>query len=110
LVSTIKGATGAILLEADGEAVGCYSPNAERLRLRGAYAAVVLKSCRAAADRAKLGGVSCLTLEYAGADFVAQQINRDCFVLLELNPTVNRGEALFRIKPLVEKLRYEIER
>jgi predicted regulator of Ras-like GTPase activity (Roadblock/LC7/MglB family) len=110
LVSTIEGATGAILLEGDGEAVQWHSPNAERLRLRGAYVAVAFKACRATAVREKLGGLSCLTLAYDGAGFVAQEIDRDCFVLLELNPTVNVGQALFRIKPVVEKLRYEIER
>lgn len=110
LASTIEGATGAILLEADGEAVGWCSPNADRLRLRAAYVAVVLKSFRAATFRVKLEGLSCLTLAYDGACFVAQEIDRDCFVLVELNPTVNLGQALFRIKPVVEKLRYEIGR
>lgn len=110
MVSNIEGATGAILLEADGEAVQWYPPDAERLRLRGAYVAVALKSYRTTAVRAKLGGLSCFILTYEGAGFVAQEINRDCIVILELNPNANIGEAVYGIKPSVEKLRFEIDR
>lgn len=109
-LATIEGATGAILLEGAGEAIRWHSPNAERLRLRGAYVGVVLKSCRATAVRAKLGGLSCLTLAYDGAGFIAQDIDDDCFVVLELSPTACVGRALFCIKPLIDKLRCEIER
>lgn len=111
LVSTVEGATGAIVLEADGEAVQWYSTSAdERLRLRGAYVAVVLKSCRATAVRAKLSDLSCLILAYDGASFVAREIDRDCLVILELSPLANIGQALFLLKPAVERLHSEIER
>lgn len=111
LVSSVEGATGAILLEADGEAVQWYSKSeAERLRLRGAYVAVVLKSCRATGVRAKLSDLRCLILAYDGASFVAREIDRDCLVVLELSPLANIGQALFRLKPAVERLRIEIER
>jgi len=40
LVSSVEGATGAIIVAVDGEAVGWgVSSFSERLRLRGAYAA-----------------------------------------------------------------------
>lgn len=40
------GATGAIVLAGDGEAVAWCSTEGERLRLRGAYAGVLLQSCK----------------------------------------------------------------
>lgn len=108
LVSKVNGATGAIILEADGEAVQLCAPaSSERLRLRGAYIAVVLRSCRAAAARSSLAGLSSLVLGYDGANFVAQEIDRDCFVVLELEASANIGEAMFRLEPAVEKLREE---
>lgn len=111
LVLAVEGATGAIVVEVDGEAVLWYSESAgDRLRLRGAYVAVVLKSYRAAALRAKLSDLNCLILAYDGASFVAQEIGHDCFVVVEMDPLANIGKALFRLKPGVEKLRDEIER
>lgn len=81
----------------------------ERLRLRGAYVALVLKSCRATALRARLGTLNCLVLQYAGASFLAHEIDHDCFLVLELCPSANIGQALFRLKPAVENLRAEIK-
>lgn len=109
LVSSVEGATGAILLGADGEAVQWCSSDGDRLRLRGAYVAVVVKSFRAAAVLSKLSDLSCLILVYDGAKFVAQEIDRDCLVVLELRPLANIGQAVFRLKPAVERLRSEIE-
>jgi predicted regulator of Ras-like GTPase activity (Roadblock/LC7/MglB family) len=109
LVSQVKGATGAILLEADGEAVQWYAvADSDRLRLRGAYAAVVFKSCRAAAIRATLGGTRSLVLDYDRSSLLVRQIDHDCFVVLELDPSANTGHAMFRLEPTVVKLRSEL--
>lgn len=109
LVGQVKGATGAIILEEDGEAVRWYADfDGDRLRLRGAYVAVVLKASRAAASRAKLGDIRSLLLEYDRSRLVVQEIDRDCFVVLELGLSANIGQALFRLKPAVVELRGEI--
>jgi hypothetical protein len=97
-------------MEADGEAVQWFPSDGERLRLRGAYIAVVMKACRATAVRAKLSDSRCLTVAYDGASFVAQEIDRDCLVVLELRPLTNIGKAQFQLNPVVERLRREIER
>ena len=108
LVSSVDAATGAILLEADGEAVQWYSSESERLRLRAAYIAVVLKSYRAAAARARLNSLSSLILTYDSASFVAQEIDHDCLLLVELQSGANVRHALFCLTPAIEKLRKEI--
>lgn len=109
LVSSVEGATGAIFLASDGEAVQYYSEtDAERLQLRGAYVTVVLKACRASAGRLMVKDVGYLVLEYDGASLIAQELNAGYFILLELNPSANIGQAIRRIEPVVCHLRREI--
>jgi predicted regulator of Ras-like GTPase activity (Roadblock/LC7/MglB family) len=109
LVAQVEGATGAIVLEADGEAVQWYTiDDSDRLRLRSAYVGVVLKSSRAPASRAALGNLRSLLLQYDSSCLVVREIESDCFVVLELGPSANLGEALFRLDPIIRELRGEI--
>jgi predicted regulator of Ras-like GTPase activity (Roadblock/LC7/MglB family) len=109
LVAQVEGATGAIVLEADGEAVQWYTiDDADRLRLRSAYVAVVLKSSRAPSSRAALGDLRSLLLQYDSSCLVVREIESDCFVVLELGPSANISEALFRLDPIIRELRGEI--
>ena len=109
LVSDVEGATGAIILAADGEAVQWHATtDAEQLRLRGAYVAVAVQSYRESTVREKVGAMRSLVLEYDGSSFVAQEIDTDCFVAIELAASANIGEALFRLGPAVAKLRDEL--
>jgi predicted regulator of Ras-like GTPase activity (Roadblock/LC7/MglB family) len=108
LVSSVEGATGAIFLASDGEAVQWYSgDDGERLQLRAAYITVALQGCRSSADRLMLRGISHLVLEYDGASFIVQELDRGYFVLLELDSSANIGQALYRIQPVVAHLRRE---
>lgn len=109
LVSSVDGATGAIIVAVDGEAIQwrASSPT-ERLRLRGAYAAVVMQTFRAAAARAGLGRLSHLVVEYDGATLVAQEIDNDCSVVLELEPRASVGRAVYRMQTSAARLRDEI--
>ncbi len=109
LVSQVEGATGAILVAADGEAVQWHPPaDGERLRLRGAYLAVALQGWRASAVREKVGAMRCLVLEYEGSSFAAQEVDSDCFVVLEVAASANIGQAVFRVGLAAAKLRIEI--
>lgn len=109
LISDVDGATGAIILAADGEAIQWHAAaEAERLRLRGVYVALAVQSYRESPICKKLGAVRSLVLEYEGSSFVAEEIDKDCFVAIELAASANIGEALFRLGPAVIKLRSEI--
>lgn len=109
LVSNVEGATGAIILAADGEAVQWHSTtDGEQLRMRGAYVAVAMQSYRQSAARKGFGALNSLVLEYEGASFVAQEIDDDCFVAIELAASANIGEAIFRLGPAAAKLRNEL--
>ena len=109
LVEQVEGATGAIVLEADGEAVQWYTiADSDRLRLRSAYVAVVLKASRLPASRAALGDLRSLLLKYDCSCLLVREIGSDCFVVLELGPSANIGQALFRLDPIVKELRREL--
>lgn len=108
LVESVEGASGAILLESAGEAVQWYAVDesrVERLRLRSAYVAVVLQNSQLLAKRTEAGEVAHLVLQYDGASFIAQAIERDYFVVLELYPWANVGQAIYRLQTIVEGLR-----
>jgi predicted regulator of Ras-like GTPase activity (Roadblock/LC7/MglB family) len=110
LVSSVEGATGAIILADDGEAVQWYSLSngSERLRLRAAYVAVVMRAFRGSASRAGLGSLLNLVVEYDGANLVAQEIDDDCLVVLELRVGTNIGHAIYRVQTSRDRLRHEI--
>ena len=109
LVLNVYGATGAIILETDGEAVQWYALcDVGRLRLRAAYVAVVLQACRAANNRAKLGATKHLIIKYDGSSFVALDLNEDCFLILELTASANVGQALHRLESVASELRIQI--
>jgi predicted regulator of Ras-like GTPase activity (Roadblock/LC7/MglB family) len=109
LVSSVEGATGALVLEADGEAVQWYAINdADRMRLRAAYIAVAMQAARASAARLNLSDIGYVVLEYDGASFILQELDRNYFLALELELSANIGQAIYRIRPAVANLRRAI--
>ena len=111
LAEAVEGATGAVLLESAGEAVQWHAVDesrTDRLRLRCAYVAVMLQNGKALAARAELGEVPYVVLQYEGATFVAQTIEKDYFILIELDPVANVGQAMFRMQPVLAVLRREL--
>ncbi|HKP13986.1 MAG TPA: hypothetical protein VJZ91_17825 [Blastocatellia bacterium] len=108
LVDGIEGASGAILLESAGEAVQWHvvdESTVERLRLRSAYVAVVLQNSQTVASRADAGEVAHLVLQYDGASFIAQAVERDYCVVLELCAGANIGQAIYHLQAAIEGLR-----
>ena len=109
LVSRVKGATGAMIVAVDGEAVqfGAESIN-ERLRLRGAYAAVVMQTFRLASARSGMGRLKHVVVEYNGSILVAHEIDEDCSVVLELESGSAVGLAIYQSGITAAKLLTEI--
>ena len=106
LVSSVEGAEGAIFLDVDGEAVQWYAKgDAERLKLRAAYTAVIVQSCRAVSKSTDLGQMLHLMLEYESARLLVQEVESGYFVVLELSTTANLGQALYRMQPAIARLR-----
>ena len=109
LVSSVDGAQGAILVDSDGEAVQWHSEaDVDRLRLRAAYLAVLVQAARASLSRLGLGGNVSLRIKYEGAWLLAEDLEQGYFMVLELSPASNLGQALSRGRPAARRLRSEI--
>jgi predicted regulator of Ras-like GTPase activity (Roadblock/LC7/MglB family) len=111
LVAGVEGASGAVLLESAGEAVQWHAVDereTERLRLRCAYVGVVLQNSNAIAARAGVGRGLYMVLQYDGASFIAQMVERDYFLVIELSPLANVGQALYRLQPMIDRLRHAL--
>jgi predicted regulator of Ras-like GTPase activity (Roadblock/LC7/MglB family) len=108
LVSSVEGATGAIVLDADGEAISLYSAEGERTRLRGAYVSLMLRDLRTSLTPHQVGKMRGIVIEYEGASLVAKQIDDDCVVVLELALFTNISEAMFRLESSARMLRREL--
>jgi hypothetical protein len=94
----------------DGEAVQWgTTEHSERLRLRSAYVAVVMQTFRAAARRTGLGHLQHLIVEYKGATLIAQAVDDDCSVILELKANASVSRAVHRMQRTVVRLREEIQ-
>jgi predicted regulator of Ras-like GTPase activity (Roadblock/LC7/MglB family) len=109
LVESVNGATGALLLASDGEAVAWHAHDSgERLRLRGAYIAVAMQGSRALALQARLNP-GCLIVHYDGASFIARAVERDCFLIIELKAAANIGPAVYHIQPMAARIHRELD-
>jgi len=102
LVSSVEGATGALVVAADGEAVQWHSrTDDERLRLRSAYLVNALQGYRAATIRMNVGELGHLVISYDGASFVVHALNLDYYLLLEMDSLANVARAVYRIKQVL---------
>jgi predicted regulator of Ras-like GTPase activity (Roadblock/LC7/MglB family) len=112
LLATVRGASGALLIQADGEAVVWRSRgDPDQLRLRGAYVAVVLRASEALAKSLALGAIEYFFLKYQGAGFLARAVGGGgYFLVVEMDSSANVSEVNYRINPFVERLREEIEK
>ena len=109
LVRAVDGARGAVFLADDGEAVEWYpAGESDRLRLRAAYLAVVVQSCRGSISRLDLGGIKKLIVQYQSAQFVIEEIEGSYFLVLELGPSANLAQCAGSLVPAVANLRREI--
>ena len=110
LVSSVDGATGALILEADGEAVQWHSrTDSELLRLRSAYLVNLLGSCRAATSRMSLGELGYVVISYDGASFVMQELSGGYYLLLEINALSNVANAIYRLTQALPDARRAFE-
>lgn len=109
LVVGVEGATGAIFLDNGGEAVQWYARgDLDLLKLRAAYLAVLVQTCRACCARLNLLNISQTILEYEGAWLITEDVDGSYFVMLELADSANLAKALGRLRMATASLRQEI--
>jgi predicted regulator of Ras-like GTPase activity (Roadblock/LC7/MglB family) len=106
---SIKGAEGAVFMDSDGEAVDYYSNNdADRLQLRAASAAPIIKTAGSVASDAGAGSVTRLVVAYQGATLILEDLGSGYLLMVDLGPSENIGEAVYRMEPIASKLRGEV--
>lgn len=109
LVLNVDGANGAIFLDSDGEAVEWYTRgDVELLRLKAAYLAVLVHTCREVSSKLGLGSMSELVLEYEGANCLVREVEHGYFFFLDLDPFSNLAEAQRFVIPAIASLLAEI--
>ena len=109
VVLAVDAATGAIFLDNGGEAVQWYTRgDQDRLRLRAAYLAVLVQTCRSSCARLKLGNISRTVLEYDGAWLITEEIDASYFIMLELGSSANLAKAISQLSLATAILRREI--
>jgi predicted regulator of Ras-like GTPase activity (Roadblock/LC7/MglB family) len=109
LVRAVDGAEGAIVVDAEGEAVRWFPENtSDRLLLRAAYVALSAESCRASLEKLRLKKTEPIVLGYQGASFVADDLGGGYSLILELNASANLAQAMDKIKDSAKILREEI--
>ena len=106
LVGSVEGAEGAIIIEADGEAVQWFANgNVEMLRLRAAYVALAARACKELAANLGLQSQGAMVLKYEGAGFVVEEFESGYLLVLELRPGADVGLAIFKTRAAAQKSR-----
>jgi predicted regulator of Ras-like GTPase activity (Roadblock/LC7/MglB family) len=109
LAESIDGAESALIVESDGEAVQWFTEgDAEQLRLRAAYVVIAALSCRESIEHLGARKQEPILIEYDGASFLVEDLDKSYFLILELNPEANIAQATKKFLPIVEQLRRDI--
>jgi predicted regulator of Ras-like GTPase activity (Roadblock/LC7/MglB family) len=109
LVESIDGAESAVLVESDGEAVQWFTEgDAEQMRLRVAYVVIAALSCKESIDHIGARKQEPILIEYDGASFLVEDLDKSYFLILELTPEANIAQATKRFLPIAEQLRRDI--
>lgn len=109
LVFRIEGAEGAIVIEADGEAVQWFARgDDELLRLRAAYVALAAQACRDLIKSLGFANEGAMVLRYEGASFVVAELESNYLLILALDARANIGQALAKIQAAAARLLAEL--
>ena len=86
LVRSVRGAEGALLLDAEGEVVVQAGSRDFRHRLIGAYQGIALQVARRIGRRHGAGEIASLTCRYAEASVVLRPLKDGYYFVLALRP------------------------
>lgn len=105
LVRQVPGATGAILVDGDGEAVVVYAPpgevgldgftGEERIKLVGAYHTIALRDAAQLSARFALGQTACLVHRYEAGTVVTKPLSGGYALVLVLERESYAGRGIF---------------
>jgi predicted regulator of Ras-like GTPase activity (Roadblock/LC7/MglB family) len=108
LVTTIRGAESALLLDAEGELVVQAGQRDERHRLIGAYQGLALSAMKKIAATCDLGGLDYLVRRHAGGSVVLRPLKDGYYLVVAVAPGVSAGPAIFHSAQAREELNEEL--
>jgi predicted regulator of Ras-like GTPase activity (Roadblock/LC7/MglB family) len=108
LCQSLRGARGALLLDAGGEVVVEVDRGDERLRLIGAYQAIALGAATRTAARYGAGAIDHVVTRYSWGTIILRPLNEGYFMVLALEPGARVALALHRSLEARERLNAEI--
>jgi predicted regulator of Ras-like GTPase activity (Roadblock/LC7/MglB family) len=108
LCRSIKGAQGALMLDAGGEVVVGSETCDERLRLIGAYQGIALASAQRASERYAGGAIDHLLVRHTRGAVLVQPLKDGYYLVLALSPEASVPLAQYRSEQAREQLNAEI--
>jgi|GEM_PF-2973440 len=118
LVTKVAGAFGAILVDADGEAVTIFAlPDQvgldccvgdERIKLIGAYQIITLRACSHLARQFKIGEVQHLVCRYGAAAVLIKALKNNYALVLVMQDSGNIGQGAVYLDQAAEVINQDL--
>jgi predicted regulator of Ras-like GTPase activity (Roadblock/LC7/MglB family) len=108
LVTTIKGAESALLLDAEGELVVQSGVRDERHRLIGAYQGLALAAMKKIVVTCDLGGLDYVVRRHSGGSVVLRPLKDGYYLVVSMAPGVPAGPAVFHTGQARQELNEEL--
>jgi len=108
LVSTVKGAQTALLLDSTGEVVVGAGDLGEGPRLIGAYQGIALARAREVDNRYSTGEIHHILCRYAGGNVILRPLKDGYYLVVSLVETANVGLGLHHSAETQERMNAEL--
>lgn len=115
-LASASGASGAAMVDHEGEIVATAGDGSADLALLGAHHAVVIDHVKEASSRLDIAGrgagaedqLDCMTVSTKGARLVLKQIKEGYFILLLMDRGANTARALYQAGKSADRIREEM--
>jgi predicted regulator of Ras-like GTPase activity (Roadblock/LC7/MglB family) len=108
LVRRVRGAQGALLLDATGEVVVEAGAKDDRHRLIGAYQGIALATAQRTSARYAIGSVAHIHCRYAWGHVILRPLRDGYYFVLSVAPHGNVGEAIYRSAGTQDRMNAEL--
>ncbi len=108
LVRGVRGAQGALLLDATGEVVVEAGAKDDRHRLIGAYQGIALTLAHRTSARYAVGSIGHICCRYAWGHVVLRPLRDGYYLVLSVAAEGSLGEAVYRSAATQDKMNAEL--
>jgi len=110
LVTSVPGATGAILADWEGEAVVSYAPEQSDYNIKfvGAHHGILLNRARELSERLCLGAARQITFLQENFHVITAPVNSDYYLVMTLRPGAAPAMARVPVKKAIREIEADI--